>query len=203
MKSKSDAELYSVPTSIMNEDFKFPTDNEKSNINDLPKEDVNRKLQSPVENHYAITPTSSTTSSPKNGITTVEGSNLLQEELNQLAIAEINQENELTSSVKNSISADGLQSPTDENISMFVRVKNGLVESENKSDLFLKPEKDQKQENTPEVMKWFLIFSWFSSIMLQVWTLLDCQFGVPLFDVNANTKICDTLISGGLCEFSR
>lgn len=43
----------------------------------------------------------------------------------------------------------------------------------------------------------------FSLLIHQVWTLLDCHFGVPLFDVNANTKICDMIVSGGLCEPDR
>lgn len=144
MKSKCDRKLYSEPMSIMNENFKFPTNNEKCKINDSPKENVTRKLQSPVESHYAHTPTISASSSPKNGFTTIEGSTLLQEELDKL-------KNEMIPCVKNSISADGLQSPTDETISMFVRVKNDLVESTNKSDCPLKPEMEQKEENTSEV----------------------------------------------------
>lgn len=35
-----------------------------------------------------------------------------------------------------------------------------------------------------------------------MWTLLDCHFGVPLFDVDANTKICDVILYGGLTEKS-
>lgn len=34
--------------------------------------------------------------------------------------------------------------------------------------------------------------------LFQSWTLLDCHFGIPLFDVDANTKICDTIVTGGL-----
>lgn len=36
-----------------------------------------------------------------------------------------------------------------------------------------------------------------------MWTLLDCHFGVPLFDVDANTKICDMIVYGGLSESTR
>lgn len=36
-----------------------------------------------------------------------------------------------------------------------------------------------------------------------MWTLLDCHFGVPLFDVDANTKICDMILYGGLIDPSR
>lgn len=35
------------------------------------------------------------------------------------------------------------------------------------------------------------------------WTLLDCCFGVPLFDVEANRRICDSIISCGLWEQER
>ncbi|KAL1516826.1 hypothetical protein ABEB36_000676 [Hypothenemus hampei] len=35
------------------------------------------------------------------------------------------------------------------------------------------------------------------------WTLLDCHFGIPLFDANANTKICDSIVLGGLAEEKR
>lgn len=32
------------------------------------------------------------------------------------------------------------------------------------------------------------------------WTLLDCCFGIPLFDVEANKRICDSIITCGLWE---
>lgn len=35
------------------------------------------------------------------------------------------------------------------------------------------------------------------------WTLLDCCFGVPLFDVEANKLICESIISCGLGEPKR
>lgn len=35
------------------------------------------------------------------------------------------------------------------------------------------------------------------------WTLLDCCFGVPLFDVEANKQICDSITSCGLWENER
>ncbi|XP_071450194.1 protein FAM91A1 [Hetaerina americana] len=32
------------------------------------------------------------------------------------------------------------------------------------------------------------------------WTLLDCSFGVPLFDAQANAEVCHAIVNGGLCE---
>ncbi|XP_046398087.1 protein FAM91A1 [Ischnura elegans] len=32
------------------------------------------------------------------------------------------------------------------------------------------------------------------------WTLLDCSFGVPLFDAQANEEVCHAIVNGGLCE---
>ncbi|EEZ97172.2 Protein FAM91A1-like Protein [Tribolium castaneum] len=126
------------PLSITNENFSFT-----------------KELSSPDESHFAITPP--TSSSPANGFTSKECSELLRQELD-----------ELEQKMKHSVSIDGLLSPIDENINMFSL----------KSEEMKKPD-----ENRGEV-----------------WTLLDCHFGIPLFDVNANTKICDMIVSGGLVE---
>lgn len=50
-----------------------------------------------------------------------------------------------------------------------------------------------------------LLNSYFLTLKLfvQEWTILDCHFGIPLFDADANTKICDAIISGGLAEKKR
>lgn len=39
--------------------------------------------------------------------------------------------------------------------------------------------------------------------LFQEWTILDCNFGVPLFDVDANTKICHAIASMGLAKSER
>lgn len=116
---------------------------------------MNRKLQSPVENHFALTPTTnSESSSPKNGFTSLEGTSLLQEELNQLVLDEElkNKEKvEMPLPLKNSISVDGLQSPTDGTINMFVRVENDVLNNPEALDVIIEPVEIKKEENTTEV----------------------------------------------------
>ncbi|CAH1963919.1 unnamed protein product [Acanthoscelides obtectus] len=174
------------PLSITNENFSFKTETTPKKTLDKPVED-DKKLQSPVESHFALTPvTNSQSSSPANGFTSQEGNNLLQEELDQLAIDEtdnVRTDNMLSLTLKNSVSVDGLLSPMEENISMFSRDEGSAVKSSDGSVKDDKKEKNSTDEDRAEV-----------------WTLLDCHFGVPLFDVNANTNICDSIVSGGLAE---
>lgn len=35
------------------------------------------------------------------------------------------------------------------------------------------------------------------------WLLLDCSFGIPLFDGNLNKKVCERLLDEKLCNTSR
>ncbi|CAH0552943.1 unnamed protein product [Brassicogethes aeneus] len=174
------------PTSISNENFSLTISKTPSNPaepSSEKKDEVERLLQSPDESHFALTPvTNSQSSSPANGFTCQESNTLLQEELDQLAKQDDVETNSSGSDfvITNSASLDCLMSPTDENISMFTRV-NEETTSVSESESEVKDSEDDKPE---------------------VWTLLDCHFGVPLFDVNANTKICDTIVSGGLAEAS-
>jgi hypothetical protein len=95
----------SEPLSITNENFSFTAA-------DKPAEDL---LQSPDESHFALTPVSdSQRSSPANGFTSKESSELLRRELDEL-------EEKETRRMAHAVSIDGLMSPTDENISMFSR----------------------------------------------------------------------------------
>ncbi|KAJ8928401.1 hypothetical protein NQ314_019066 [Rhamnusium bicolor] len=212
MRTKTENNNQTEPLSITNENFSFKSegnspkndsfekiiDKDKSNEkfdseNKPPKEiidkdELERKLQSPVESHFALTPvTNSNSSSPANGFTSQEGTNLLQEELDQLEINEEAKEAKdnigLELNLKNSASVEGLASPIDEHISMFTRDSESEV---GKSQEKLEAGEEQERGYEPDGA--------------EVWTLLDCHFGVPLFDVNANTKICDTIVSGGLAE---
>ncbi|XP_056643964.1 protein FAM91A1 isoform X2 [Diorhabda sublineata] len=171
------------PLSISNENFAFSSEKTPEKL----KENES-KLQSPVESHFAVTPASnaSRSSSPANGFTSQEGSNLLQEELDQLAVNEKIRDKgniSLEVALKNSLSIDGLTSPTDENINMFSLDHKVDVKSEEKTEENTTKKEIVEEQNPSED-----------------WTLLDCHFGVPLFDVNANTKICDTIVYGGLAE---
>lgn len=134
------------------------------------KESENSKLQSPDESHFALTPVNNT--SPANGFTK-EGASLLEQELKQLD-AEDRLKNKKKKELSNSPSIETLLSPTEDNISMFSMQEDDAEE--------------QAQEAVNEQNR------------AEVWTLLDCHFGVPLFDANANTKICDNIVSGGLSE---
>lgn len=79
-KAKTENNNQTEPLTITNENFTFQQSTpEKSN-------NLDTKLQSPLESHFAVTPVSnnSQSSSPANGFTSQEGSNLLQEELDHL-----------------------------------------------------------------------------------------------------------------------
>ncbi|XP_018574511.1 protein FAM91A1 [Anoplophora glabripennis] len=209
-KAKAEKENEMEPLSICNENFSFKTDEaptekiktehqEKQSAKDttrdksemiIDKDELERKLQSPVENHFALTPvTTSESSSPANGFTSQECTDLLQEELDHLVVREeVTEAKEnlgLELNLKSSVSVEGLVSPLDENISMFTRDRENQNKEEKRKLAEESSDKIEKKDIAPEV-----------------WTLLDCHFGVPLFDVNANTKICDTIVSGGLAEVS-
>lgn len=93
---------------IANENFAFESEN-----NTVNKEQV--ELQSPVESHFALTPVNnSESSSPANGFTNQESTELLQEELDKLEILENSKKTK----------ADALLSPTDEHINMFSRASD-------------------------------------------------------------------------------
>lgn len=180
------------PTSISNENFSFVTMSPKRNdITDEKgtTEDHDKMLQSPVESHFALTPvTNSENSSPANGFTGVVCTDLLKEELDQLEKETLTIEHQVKTleiSLDSSIAIDNLLSPTEENISMFSRHIDEDVTKKQET-----PDKSNvSDEQTPSKG--------------EVWTLLDCHFGIPLFEVDANTKICDTIIFGGLAESSR
>lgn len=158
-RAKTEKDNQTEPLSISNENFSFKSDeipsktptvtpksghNEKSSGKDttqtksemiIDKDELERKLQSPVENHFALTPViTSESSSPANGFTSQECTDLLQDELDRLVIhEEVRDAKEnlgLELSLKSSVSVEGLVSPLDENISMFTRDREG----ENKED---------------------------------------------------------------------
>ena len=104
----------SEPLSITNENFSFNSVKSK-------KEKQEAELQSPDESHFALTPVAnSQCSSPANGFTSKECSELLQQELDELEQKELSKEAK-DEAVPSVVSIDGLMSPTEENISMFSR----------------------------------------------------------------------------------
>lgn len=112
---------------------KSKSQNNKEIRDSLSEEFDDKLLQSPVESHFALTPvTSSETSSPANGFTNQDSTDLLQQELDQLEKQQIlmiekdEKSEEVTAALElpTSISVDGLLSPTDEHVSMFSRNSN-------------------------------------------------------------------------------
>lgn len=128
------------PTTISNENFTF--------INNNHIDDEERvRLQSPIESHFALTPslstnTSSHTSSPANGFTSVECSNLMEQELDQLEqqqqsdiIDDLNIMQKMSEKIatdddniscmsrgsNNSLLVNIITSPIEENVNMFSR----------------------------------------------------------------------------------
>lgn len=132
---------YTEPTSISNENFSFVNENknvqDKSRIQNTAEtqnsdyEDFEKLLQSPVESHFALTPvTNSETSSPANGFTNQDCTDLLQQELDKLEeqqqvlqVEKVEKSQEITVGLElvTTVSVDGLLSPTDEQVNMFSR----------------------------------------------------------------------------------
>ncbi|XP_022920687.1 protein FAM91A1 [Onthophagus taurus] len=180
------------PTSISNENFSFNNNNNDKLKNDFCQETSSKdisnedRLQSPVESHFALTPTknASGANSPANGFLSKDCTDILKHELDQLELQEDEDELKRT---KN----DSLLSPIDGNISMF-SFQESIVQLNKENDV----EKIENIENEEKIKN----IEEDESSKGVIWTLLDCQFGVPLFDVDANTKICDTIIYGGLTQ---
>lgn len=111
---------------------------------------VSSRLQSPNESHFAVTPTGqSKTHSPANGFTSIDCSNLLCQELDQLEKQNVEPDNPHSCKVpdKRKTETDGfktdvgkvlrlesmidnLMSPVDENISMFSQLNKEMEEKE-------------------------------------------------------------------------
>ncbi|XP_048524001.1 protein FAM91A1 isoform X2 [Dendroctonus ponderosae] len=136
------------------------------------------KLHSPVESHFAITPVDSGShrSSPTNGFTSQDCSTLIQEELDQLDI----KDHQTRAALDRVDSIEQLLSPADEHVGIFSRIEEkDQEETQLENHIGQEEEEDESTRN---------------------WTILDCHFGIPLFDADANTKICDALVSGGLAD---
>lgn len=128
------------------------TDSVKDKSQTIDKDELEKKLQSPVENHFALTPVAnSESSSPANGFTSQECTDLLREELDHLVVHEEGREVKeivgLELNLKSSASVEGLVSPSEENISMFTidQEKRDAEEKEKSTKLEVK-----KFESKPE-----------------------------------------------------
>ncbi|KAF5273065.1 hypothetical protein FQR65_LT04807 [Abscondita terminalis] len=172
------------PITFANENFSFTNRSNEVKQND----DYEKQLQSPVESHFAVTPVhSSKTSSPANGFVNQDCTDLLKEELDLLdkkcSLSDETMDKSINGSIQSLISFDALLSPMDENISMFSRQGEpelAIIENSVGDNYSNKSVVDNDNG--------------------EMWTLLDCHFGIPLFDVDTNTKICDAVVSGGLCD---
>lgn len=100
-------------TTISNENFSFTGEKQK---------EEDRKLQSPDESHFALTPQAS---SPANGFTSKDCTDILKQELDQLDEEEVlrakQEADKLELKLESTYSFDTLLSPLDETISMFSR----------------------------------------------------------------------------------
>ncbi|GLV31089.1 uncharacterized protein CBL_12162 [Carabus blaptoides fortunei] len=162
--------------------------NTKSSSADDALEEAEKLLQSPIETHFAVTPVShSQAPSPANGFTSLDCSDILCQELDKLdqeqilSVQTAAKPTELK--LDTVLTLESLLSPTEENISMFIRNKEEL-ETEELVEPVLVHEVEAVEEDYQG----------------ELWTLLDCCFGVPLFDVDANTTICQSIVSGSLAE---
>ncbi|XP_045467641.1 protein FAM91A1 [Harmonia axyridis] len=178
VKSPSNPEEH--PTSISNENFSLTGKKHNSSSvesSSIKEKDELKKSKVQIEDDaHCNSASEKESTSPKNGFISEENSRLLQEELENLDKEENVLDQVLELRLSTTFSMEGLVTPSEEHVSMFSR------ESNSKEDI---AEEEKEEENRGEV-----------------WTILDCHFGVPLFDANANTKICDTIVFGGLAESS-
>ncbi|KAJ2948600.1 hypothetical protein O0L34_g7855 [Tuta absoluta] len=200
--------------------------NESSDKADEYSKMAAHRLQSPIESHFAVTPTTdSHTGSPDNGFTTVEGGKLLCEELDNLEISDPNPTHQSKESIANSddmvtlhsdstsnedlktkasnsirTSKESIQfdeivppiektgkpvlsqlndllSPAEESISMFTQLSDKLTEMTEDSGVDTAHNYSDEETCRPEK-----------------WTILDLQFGIPLFDEILCEKICHSII---------
>ncbi|XP_075981058.1 protein FAM91A1 [Anticarsia gemmatalis] len=198
------------------------------------------RLQSPIESHFAVTPTTeSKNSSPANGFTTVEGGQLLCDELDNLALDDqkhaqskesiacsddlvpihssstsiedlksdkkhskekstskdsISTIEDLVPIHSSSVSSENLSkkgdrcmnqlndllSPAEESISMFTQLSDKLTEmSAAEGDSGVDTAHNISDDETCKPERW---------------TILDLQFGIPLFDEALCEKICKCVV---------
>lgn len=110
-----------MSNTISNDNFCFNNEIPR-NVNETDE----KRLQSPVESHFALTPvTNSEASSPANGFSGHVCTDLLQEELDQLEntmkIKTLNFNDTKEIKIENSFSIETLTTPSEEHINMFSR----------------------------------------------------------------------------------
>uniref|UniRef100_A0A6M2DPN4 Protein FAM91A1 n=1 Tax=Xenopsylla cheopis TaxID=163159 RepID=A0A6M2DPN4_XENCH len=190
-----DSSATDCKTTISNENFNFEKvdvnpvsqESEKSIQNHVPTLNTSDKfspadeLQSPNESHFSITPVKTVSeSSPSNCFTSSDCDDILREELDNLEISNNTkcETNKCEKKINNILTSDDLMSPLDENISMFSIVGESECNdsSEQVTEEAIDNKIDSKNNNEEE------------------WTLLECCFGIPLFDADANTHICDAIV---------
>ncbi|KAJ8717729.1 hypothetical protein PYW07_005659 [Mythimna separata] len=195
------------------------------------------RLQSPIESHFAVTPTTeSKNNSPANGFTSVECGQLLCDELDNLALDDVTKHAHSKESIANSddlvpihsssasiedlekkhskenstskesishlsddlvpihsssvssenlnkksvSTLDDLLSPAEESISMFTQLSDKLTEmsaAEGDSGVDTAHYVSDEEACRPER-----------------WTIVDLQFGIPLFDETLCEKICKCIV---------
>lgn len=142
--SQTEDKISATTNFITNENFAFRSEASKSKDDKCTAttltEDSEKTLQSPVESHFALTPvTGSETSSPANGFTSQDCTDLLQQELDKLDTLEIekterSEKSDANSNVTNLPHADTLLSPSDEHVNMFSRSNTPVKVKEQISD---------------------------------------------------------------------
>ncbi|XP_045452479.1 protein FAM91A1 [Melitaea cinxia] len=187
---------------------------------------ISHRLQSPIESHFAVTPTGdSKTNSPANGFTSAESGKLLCEELDNLNIDTHQSKESIASSddfvpIHSSTSIDDLKekhsidnsrindsisdntvpvhspskvknnetktdqlndllSPAEETISMFTQLSDKLTEITTEGDSGVDTAHNYSDDETCKPEKW---------------TILDLQFGIPLFDEALCEKVCRNIV---------
>lgn len=120
--------------------------NENFSLSEKQKQTKAEELQSPDESHFANTPTSQSSSSPANGLTNQECSELLLQELEKLEEKDrVDDTSSVIGLTDTTPTLDALMSPIDENVSMFcIKPVDGGGDQLEIGD-------EEKQENNGEV----------------------------------------------------
>ncbi|GBP22606.1 Protein FAM91A1, partial [Eumeta japonica] len=208
-----------------------------SECGDMSKEEFMRtsnvRLQSPIESHFAITPsTESKNSSPANGFTSVECGQLLCEELDSLAIIDTKNKHRSKESIacsddlvpihSCSTSIEDLKDKTDVHSKETSRSKESIACSDDLVKIEGPIESLEIEKNPANLLspaeETISMFTQLSDKLSEIgaaegdsgvdvhnlsdeetcrpekWTILDLQFGIPLFEETLCERICRCIV---------
>lgn len=169
--------LQNIPKDLSFQDLLSPLDSTEITSFNKNKTIVDGSLsllKSPDEDYFAVSPKNV---SPSNVFRSSDCNELLQNELEKLDMSD-RQLDEAMRVPRNMISQSSIEIE--------------LVDEDNEKLIEKKEEEYLGEVSLVQLIKFENIVDDFT--FLQEWTVLDVHFGIPLFDVDTNTQICQYII---------